>query len=172
MVALLRRVLIGLLAGAIGTLVMDALLYRRYRKTGGKSGFKNWEFAAGVKDFGDDAPTPARVGQRLVKLVLARDIPDDKAGLTTNVVHWATGTQWGAAYGAAAGAAGANIALGVPLGLIACGTSYAVLPLAKLYKPIWKYDAPTLAKDFSAHVVFGVVSASAYRALSIATRSQ
>jgi hypothetical protein len=41
-----------------------------------------------------------------------------------------------------------------------------VLPLAKVYKPIWEYDRATLAKDYSAHVVFGVATATTYQLLS------
>jgi hypothetical protein len=34
--------------------------------------------------------------------------------------------------------------------------------LAKLYEPIWKYDAKTLANDLSAHLVYGLVTAAAW----------
>jgi hypothetical protein len=34
-----------------------------------------------------------------------------------------------------------------------------------LYKPIWKYDAETLAKDLSAHLVYGLAPATALRVL-------
>jgi hypothetical protein len=44
--------------------------------------------------------------------------------------------------------------------------SYAVLPVAKLYKPIWEYDKTTLAKDLSAHLVYGVGTATAFGLLS------
>jgi hypothetical protein len=44
--------------------------------------------------------------------------------------------------------------------------SYVVLPAAKLYKPIWEYDRVTLAKDLSAHLVYGVATATALRLLS------
>ena len=32
---------------------------------------------------------------------------------------------------------------------------YTALPLAGLYKPIWKYDAKTLAWDLGAHLAYG-----------------
>jgi len=41
-----------------------------------------------------------------------------------------------------------------------------VLPLAKVYKPIWQYDARTLAKDLSAHLAYGIGTAAAFRVLS------
>jgi hypothetical protein len=40
-----------------------------------------------------------------------------------------------------------------------------VLPLVKLYKPIWEYDRTTLAKDLSAHLVYGIGTAAAFRLL-------
>jgi hypothetical protein len=45
-------------------------------------------------------------------------------------------------------------------------SGYVVLPLAKVYKPIWEYDARTLGDDFSAHVVYGAVVSSAFAALT------
>jgi hypothetical protein len=41
-----------------------------------------------------------------------------------------------------------------------------ILPAAKLYKPIWDYDAKTLANDLSAHLVYGFATAIARRLLS------
>jgi hypothetical protein len=35
------------------------------------------------------------------------------------------------------------------------GTGYAVLPEGGLYKPIWEYDAKTLADDLGAHLAYG-----------------
>ena len=37
-----------------------------------------------------------------------------------------------------------------------------MLPQAGLYKPIWKYDVETLAKDLSAHLAYGVTTATAF----------
>jgi hypothetical protein len=44
--------------------------------------------------------------------------------------------------------------------------SYVVMPLAKLYRPIWEYDAKTLAKDLSAHVVYGATTGATFAALT------
>lgn len=40
--------------------------------------------------------------------------------------------------------------------------SYAVLPSAGLYKPIWEYDGDTLFKDLTAHLVYGLGTAAAF----------
>ena len=52
------------------------------------------------------------------------------------------------------------------LGPVAWLASYVILPLAGVYEPIWKYDAKTLAKDLSAHLVYGAVTAAAFAALT------
>ena len=51
-------------------------------------------------------------------------------------------------------------------GPAACLSSYVLLPLAKIYKPIWDYDAKTLGKDFSAHLAYGVVTGIAFSAIA------
>jgi hypothetical protein len=46
-----------------------------------------------------------------------------------------------------------------------CGDS-AILPLVGVYKPIWAYDAQTLANDLSAHLVFGSTTSAVFAALT------
>jgi hypothetical protein len=46
------------------------------------------------------------------------------------------------------------------------GAGYVVLPAMGLYEPIWKYDRKTLAKDLTAHLVYGLGTATALRLLS------
>jgi hypothetical protein len=92
----------GLVAGAVGTAAMDTLLYVRYRRGGGKEGFRRWEFSGDVRGW-DDAPAPAQVGRRLVDGVFQRTLPDSKARLVNNITHWAYGIVAGASYGVLAG---------------------------------------------------------------------
>jgi hypothetical protein len=40
------------------------------------------------------------------------------------------------------------------------------MPPARLCKPIWEYDAKTLAKELSAHLVYGGATGSAFAALA------
>jgi hypothetical protein len=51
----------GLVAGAVGTLAMDLLLHRRYRRGGGKQHFFAWEFPSGLSSW-DEARVPGQVG--------------------------------------------------------------------------------------------------------------
>jgi len=159
-------VLVGLVAGAVGTIAMDLVWFARYRHGGGNSSLFDWEFSAGL-DGWDNAPAPARVGQRIVKAVTRRDLSAQYAGLTNNVVHWSYGTVWGAAYAlVAASILGGNVALGLPFGFVVWMSGYVTLPLLGLYKPMWDYDISTLAKDLSAHLVYGVVTAAIFALLA------
>jgi hypothetical protein len=166
----LGAVVRGATAGAVGTLAMDLLWYARYRKGGGDDGFTAWEFSASTLTW-DEAAAPAQVGRRVLEGFLQRELPDTWAGPTNNVVHWSYGLMWGSLYGLVAGStAKPRPAYGPVLGSVAWGQGYVLLPLAKLYKPIWEYDALTLAKDLSAHLVFGTATAAAFRLLASARR--
>jgi len=49
--------------------------------------------------------------------------------------------------------------------------SYATLGALGVYEPIWEYDRETLLKDLSAHLVFGLGTGLAYRALADSSTS-
>lgn len=51
----------GATAGLVGTLAMDALWYRHYRRDGGEDGFLSWELSAST-DIYEQAGAPAQVG--------------------------------------------------------------------------------------------------------------
>lgn len=160
-----RNLVVGAMSGAAGTAAMDLLLYRRYRRDGGNDSFWTWESAKSVGSW-DEASAPGQVGRKLEKLVARRSPPESWARPTTNAVHWATGIGWAAQYGVLAGKPFRHRwLLGLALGPAVWLSSYVVLPLAKVYKPIWKYDAAVLAKDLSAHMVYGTVTSAAYAAL-------
>ena len=101
-IGLVRHLAAGAVAGAVGTVAMDLLLYQRYRRDGGKDSLQRWEFAAGVTTW-EEASAPGQVGQKLERLVTRRPPPDSWARTTTNLVHWATGIGWGIQYGVLAG---------------------------------------------------------------------
>jgi hypothetical protein len=155
----------GVLAGAIGTAAMDMLWFYRYKRGGGKSNLIDWEFSVGLDDW-SKASAPAQVGKRLFEAFFQRELSPRWAALTNNVTHWSYGMGWGAIYSIVAGSTRQpRIRWGFPFGCLVWGLSYVILPLAQVYKPIWEYDLPTLGKDFSAHLVYGVGTASAFRAL-------
>jgi len=145
---------------------MDALLYERYKRAGGESGARSWELSAGLASW-EEAPAPAHVGKRLVEGLFNIELPAKRVPLVNNVTHWAYGTLAGAQFGIVAGSLKRpKLRYGLLFGATVWATGYVVLPAAKLYQPIWKYDAKTLAKDLSAHLVYGLTTASAFEALS------
>ena len=156
----------GALAGAVGTIAMDSLWFARYRRAGGADGFADWELSAGTTGF-EDAAAPAQVGKHLYEAVLRRPIPDTRARLANNLVHWSTGAQWGVLYALAAGRRGrVRWTDGFVLGPVACGAAYALLPTIDVYKPIWEYEPSVLWQDLNAHLLFGVTTATALRVLA------
>jgi hypothetical protein len=156
----------GIVAGVIGTAAMDALLFARYRRGGGDSPFAAWEFSSGITSW-EDAPAPAHVGKRLVEGLFQTELPPTRAPLVNNVMHWGYGILNAVQYGLVAGSLSEpRIRYGAPFGAAVWGSDYVILPAAKLYDPIWSYDAKTLANDLSAHLVYGLATATGLRLLS------
>jgi hypothetical protein len=152
----------GLVAGAVGTATMDTFLFARYRRSGGDSSAEQWESSAGVTSW-EQAPAPALVGKRLVEGLFGIQLAPSRARLVNNVMHWAYGILNGAQYGIVAESLPTAR---LPFGATVWAGDYVILPAAKLYKPIWAYDAKTLANDLSAHLVYGLATAAALSVLS------
>lgn len=150
----LAAVLQGLAAGIAGTAVFTA--YQALRGGG--------EEAAPPEDWSETSE-PAQVGQRVAEGVFEREVPLERAGLVTNVVHWAYGTGWGAVYALIEESVRQPLASGVALTGAVMAADYTLLPAMKLYEPPWRYPAKTLAADFATHLVHGLAIAGAYRAL-------
>lgn len=156
----------GLAAGAVGTAAMDLLLFSRYKRGHGEDSFLTWEFSLKVSSW-DEAPAPAQIGKRLVEGIFQVEIPVQRAALVNNITHWGYGKIGGQKYGIlAASLSRPRVIYGLPFGATVWGSSYVILPLAHLYKPIWKYDLETLAEDLSAHLVYGLTTAVAFDLLS------
>ena len=156
----------GAIAGAAGTAAMDGVQYAQYRRGGGAQPFLPWETSDGLDDW-DSAPAPAQVAKRVVEGLTGKELPPRKARLANNAMHWNTGVGWGAAYGVLAGSLPIRkIRYGLLWGTVVWASSYVVLPAIGLYKPIWEYDAKTLAKDLGAHLVYGLTTATAFRVLA------
>jgi len=150
----LAAVLGGLVAGAVGTVGLDAVQYLRYRRGGGKESPRGWEFAP--VDSWEQAPAPGQVARRVIEGFTQRPLPDRWAWLTSTAMHWGYGSAWGGVYGIVAGSLRRpHPGYGLPLGAIVWISGYAVLPEGGLYKPIGEYDAKTLAADLAAHLAYG-----------------
>jgi hypothetical protein len=144
----------GLLAGAVGTVCLDAVQYVRYRRKGGKDNPLTWEFAP--VDSWEKAPDPGKVAKRVIEGFTGRELSDRWAWPVSTVAHWAYGSSAAALYGIVVGSLRRPHALyGLPFGAAVWATGYIVLPEAGIYKPIWEYDAKTLASDLSGHLAYG-----------------
>jgi hypothetical protein len=162
----IRGALACAVAGAVGTMAMDALWYARARRQGNDQGPLEWEFGEGVQGW-DDVSAPGKVGRLALDKVVGGGAPDSWARTTQNVVHWATGIAWGAQYGlVAAGRARRLQRFGPVFGAVVWLSSYVLLPPTGIYQPIWEYDARTLGKDLSAHLVYGRTTAAAFAAIT------
>ena len=150
----LAAVAAGLLAGAVGTICLDTVQYLKYRRKGGEDGPLRWEFAP-VPSW-EKAPDPGQVAKRVIEGFTGRELPDRWAWPISTVMHWVYGSSAAAVYGILAGSLRRPHALyGLPFGAVVWATGYIVLPEAGIYKPIWEYDAKTLAIDLSGHLAYG-----------------
>jgi hypothetical protein len=154
---LTTTIVTGVAAGAVGTLAMDSVWFRRARRSGSDASFREWEFGGDTESF-DDAGAPAQVGRKLAATV-GIELPDRAAGTTNDVVHWSTGIVWGIAGSLVATRTGLGpLAAGLVAGAAAFSAAYVTLPTLGVYEPIWTYDAGTIWKDASAHAVFGAAT--------------
>jgi hypothetical protein len=150
----LAAVAAGLLAGAVGTVGLDAVHYLKHRRAGGTQSPLAWEFAP--VDSWETAPDPGLAARRVIEGFTQRKLSDRWAWPVSTAAHWAYGSAAAATYGIPAGSVRRpHPAYGLPFGAAIWATGYVVLPEAGLYKPIWKYDARTLAWDLSAHLAYG-----------------
>jgi hypothetical protein len=161
----LAAVVAGLLAGAVGTVGLDAVQYLKYRRAGGTESPLAWEFAP--IDSWETAPAPGQVAKRLIEGFTQSKLPDRSAWAISTAAHWAYGSVAGAAYGVLAGSLPApHPGYGVPFGAALFANDYIALPAAGLYKPILEYDAKTLAWDLGGHVAYGTGTAATFRLLT------
>lgn len=155
----------GAVAGAVGTAVMDMALFAKHRAQGGRDRLIDFEFR-GPSDW-DSVPAPALMGKRMYEGILRRPLDARWARATNNLMHWGYGISWGAGLGMVTESRRAPAVIAGPMfGATVWGSSYVVLPLAGLYKPIWKYRLAELAPDLAAHLAFGTATAASLRLLS------
>ncbi|MBV8432562.1 MAG: hypothetical protein JO244_15465 [Solirubrobacterales bacterium] len=161
--SLINRATRGLVAGAIGTAAMTAWqdLSAKLQSAGeeGRGGGDPRGEGAGSGEDSDpwaQAPAPAQAG-RLILHELGYEVPSDKIGLLTNVMHWGYGIGWGAVYGAVAGNAARQrpLARGLVFGASVWVMSYVQLVPLGIYQPPWDYPSQELALDLSYHLAYG-----------------
>jgi len=108
---------------------------------------------------GTTHPHPPRSASGSSRACSRSSFRQPRAALVNNVTHWAYGILNGALYGLVAESVPKpRVGYGLPFGAAVWASDYVVLPAAKLYKPLWKYDLKTLAQDLSAHLVYGLAT--------------
>ncbi len=161
----LGAILRGAFAGAVGVAAMDAVLYARYRRAGGESPPLEWEF--GGESSWEAVTAPAQVGRRLYEGFTQSELPARRARLTNNLMHWGYGIGWATGYGMLAGTSDRpRVIWGPAFGASVWLSSYVLMPVAGLYKPIWQYDGMALWKDLTAHLAYGTTVAGVFRILA------
>ncbi|MGH3204239.1 MAG: hypothetical protein ACRDP5_19625 [Streptosporangiaceae bacterium] len=144
----------GLLAGAVGTICLDAVQYLKYRRGGGTESPLAWEFAP-ITSW-EQADAPGQVAKRVIEGFTERKLPDRYAFPISTAMHWGYGSSSAALYGIVAGSLRRpHAAYGLPFGAAVWFSGYLILPEGGLYKPIFEYDAETLAWDLSGHLAYG-----------------
>jgi hypothetical protein len=166
----MRTLLHGAVAGLFGTVAMDTLWYRRYRAGGGSSGVLAWEFGSDPSSW-EEAPAPARAGRIIAAKLLGYDVPIEQAGLLTNLMHWVYGPTWGAQFAlvAAMRRQRPGVTSALAFGTLVWASDYVTLPLLGVYQPIWRYPQSALLEDLTAHLLFGLGTATALRAITTAS---
>ena len=155
----------GLVAGAVGTVCLDAVQYLKYRRAGGTESPLAWEFAP-VPTW-ENAPAPGQVARRVIEGFTQRKLPDRWAFPLSTAMHWGYGTGAAALYGIVAGSLRRpRAAYGLALGAAVFAADYVILPEGGLYKPIWEYDAKTLAWDLSSQLAYGAGAGATFRLLA------
>jgi hypothetical protein len=151
----------GLLAGLVGTVCLDAVGYLRYRRSGGQKPPQEWEFAP--VDGWEDAPEPGKFARQVIESLTGRELPDSWASPVSTAMHWGYGSFAAALYGILAGSVRDPYPVyGLPFGAAVWGAGYVILPEAGIYKPIWEYDAKTLATDLGGHLAYGAGTGAAF----------
>ena len=125
-------------SSAVGTLAMDASLYRGYRHDSSNANFPGWESSEGLVSW-DNVPAPALVAKQVLEGVLKHEVSPRYARLLNNATHWGFGLATGAGYGLLVGSGREpKVWFGLPFGAAVWTSGYVVLPQLGVYKPIWK----------------------------------
>ena len=115
----------------------------------------------------ESAPAPAVVAKRLLEGLFQQEVPAERIGLLTSVVHWGYGTLLGGVYGLVQGTLRARpLLVGPAFGAGVWAASYVQLVPMGLYEPPWAYPVGTLANDLGYHLTYGAGVAAAFEALA------
>ncbi len=154
---------LGAASGFVASWVMEKAQARIARAGGEATKARERRAQGGLE------PATVRAAERGAEL-LGKRLPDDRKGIASEAVHYATGTLFGAAFGVLA------CRLGVPalLGGIAYGAAVwlvndeTLVPSLGWSRPPWAYPASTHAKALASHVVYGAATGAGFGLLHAA----
>ena len=159
--AILRGILAGLIAGAVGAGAMS-LVYKGL--TAATSGDRP-PTAAVQQEKGED-PT-VKLADAITRPLLQRPLPDDKKPLAGSLVHYGFGAAVGGLYsGLAAIMPRVTVVLGLPFGVaVWLGAHVIMVPALGLAPPPARQPLPKEGLEFTMHLVYGAVTELARRIL-------
>jgi hypothetical protein len=153
----LRGLCAGLAAGLLATLAMEGWK-SLVESTAGAIGNGGQGKSQQKKGSGDDEqPATEKVGRRISRRLVGRDLDDDSAALASEAVHYGYGTLMGGVYGLLGEIFPAvTIASGAPWGvaMFLLGDEVMV-PALGLAKGPTEVPAATHAQALGAHLVYG-----------------
>jgi len=159
--AILRGIVAGLVAGAVGAGAMS-LVHKGL--TAISSG--NQPPPASAQQAQDEDPT-VKVADGVMRRLLHRPLPEDKKPLAGHLVHYAFGAGVGGLYGGLATVMpSVTAALGVPFGAaVWLGAHVTMVPALGLTAPPTRQPPLKEASEFVLHLVYGAVTELARRGM-------
>jgi uncharacterized membrane protein YagU involved in acid resistance len=149
--SILMNAVLGLVAGAAATFVMDKVSGYLYELEDEKTR----KFEENLR--GNEYP-PEVMAEKIAEAVAGVELNKGRKEKYGNVVHWGYGIMWGGLYGALRGRAPlvdtAN-GLGFGTGLWLIGDEM-MMPLMKLSPPSSKFPWQNHARAFGNHMAYGV----------------
>lgn len=116
---------------------------------------------------GSEPPTAAgAVANRVAEGVLLEEVPEERKPVLNQAMHWLYGTAWGGVYGLVQETFRLSpVRHGLGFGAFVGSVATAELPALKLMPPPWRLPPQEIAVSTFHHLVYGVATAAAYRAL-------
>lgn len=152
--AILRGILAGLIAGAVGAGAMSLV----HKGLSAATSASRPPTAAAQQERDED-PT-VKVADAITRPLLHRPLPEDKKPLAGNLVHYAFGAGVGGLYGALATIMPrVTVARGLPFGVVVWLAAHVIMvPALGLAPPLTRQPSLKEASELVLHLVYGAVT--------------
>ncbi len=145
----LRDVARGVAAAAAGTAAMTAAPLAYYQVTGA-----------------EQSRAPEKVVDTLLRRTIGRKVPRKRRGQVNWAAHVGYGISWGVPLGLIAGRTAKPLATGAGFGATVWASSLVELPALGQAPPVWDMEIEHVALDAGFHLVYGLATGAALKALS------